>query len=295
MASSAPKKKFPSHPGKEKRDEEKKRLTEEKFSPVRGENFYNFVKGLLINQAKLPEERALEYLTHIKLFEQAFTSSTFNPDWNYEALEMLGDSISNFCVVQYLTLRFPDLMKSDGSGVGTLSRLKINLVSKTVFAQCAEKLGFAEHIASNMLVRKEEMNSLLEDTFEAFQGALLQIGSLIDPNGKRKGFLPSLGPTFRIVMNFLDGMEISLKYDDLYDAKTRLKQLVESVHLKYPSFKVTQEINADGKIVFTTTIKIPGLVGEWGTGIGFYKDVSEQNACEKAISSLRLAGYSRKE
>ena len=287
-------KKHAPHPGKEKRDEEKKKLTEEKFSPQRGDNFYNFIKGLLISNAKLPEQKATEYLVHIKLFEQAFTSSTFNPEWNYEALEILGDSISNFCVVQYLTQRFPELMNPNGSGVGTLSRLKINLVSKTVFAQCAEKLGFAEHIASNLLVRKEEMNSLLEDTFEAFQGALLQISAICDPNSKRKGFLPSLGPAFRIVMNFLDGIEISLKYDDLYDAKTRLKQLVESVHLKYPTFKVTQEVNENGKIVFTTVIHIPTLQGEWGVGKGFFKDVSEQNACEKAIANLKLSGHVKK-
>jgi dsRNA-specific ribonuclease len=284
---------FPFRPGKEKRDEEKRKLTDEKFSPLRGENFKGFIKNLLTMYSKIPEQKVLEYLEHIQLFEQAFTSSTFNSDWNYEALEILGDSICNYCVVQYLTERFPDLMNSNGSGVGTLSRLKINLVSKTIFAQCAEKLGFGDHIASNLLQRRDEMRNLLEDTFEAFQGALSILQKKCDPNGNRKGFVASVGPTYRIMSYYLNTIEISLKYDDLYDAKTRLKQLVESCKLKYPTFKVSQQINDDGKIVFTTVIYITGLQGEWGTGTGFFKDVSEQNACEKALANLKIAGYTR--
>jgi dsRNA-specific ribonuclease len=271
-------------------EEEKKKLSIAKFSPERGDNFKKFIYGLLLNTAKLPKDRADEYIKHIRVFEQAFTSRSFNTDWNYEALEILGDSISNFCVVQYLSIRFPQLMNPNGSGVGTLARLKINLVSKTIFSQCAEKLGFADHIASDLLTRKDQLTDLLEDTFEAFQGAILQVISLCDPQGARKGYLPPLGPSYRIIMNCLDSIEISLKYDDLYDAKTRLKQLLETVKLSYPKFKYSQELDAQRKIVFTTIVCIPQL-GDYGQGTGFYKNISEQNACEQTIQNLKKAGY----
>lgn len=272
---------------KQRYEEEKKKLSEEKFSPVRGDNFRLFIHGLLTKEARLPEDKATLYLEHLSLFEQAFTHSTFDPEKNYEALEILGDSTLNFCVVYYLTQRFPQLMCNNGSGVGTLARLKINLVSKSIFSKCAQKLGFSDHIASDMLTRREDMDSLLEDTFEAFQGALLRIISLCDSASTKRGYLPSPGPSYRIISNFFDGMEISLKYDDLYDAKTRLKQLLESMHVGCPQYHHSQEYDPNGKIIFTTRIKIGNAPTEWGVGKGFRKNESEQNACEHAIVNLK--------
>lgn len=278
---------------KAKHEEEKRRLTEEKFSPLRGDKFVAFISDLLSKQAKLPAEKVTEYLQHIDLFEQAFTHSTCCPKKNYEALEILGDATLNFCVVQYLTQRFPELMADDGSGVGTIARLKINLVSKAVFSQCAEKLGFGDYIASDMLTRRDEMPSLMEDTFEAFQGALIKVSGLCDPNSKRKGYLVSLGPVYRVISGLFDSMEISLKYEDLYDAKTRFKQLLESEGLS-SNISFFQELDGAGKIVFTATIKMVLSSGpiSW-QGKAFKKAAAEQTTCEIAITGLKKLGYGK--
>ena len=278
---------------KQQYEEEKKRLIEEKFSPQRGDNFRNFIRSILTAKCRLPNDKVNEYLNHLDLFEQAFTHSSFNPERNYESLEILGDSCLNYCVVYYLTRRFPHLMNSNGSGVGTIARLKINLVSKLIFSQCAQELGFKDHIASDMLTRRDEMPSLLEDTFEAFQGCLIQVINLCDPQSSKKGYIPTLGPSYRIVCAFFDNMEISLRYVDLYDAKTRLKEALDIAHLGHANITFSQIIDHNGKIVFTYKIKIPNLKDskEWGTGTGFRKVEAEQNACKNAIANLEKAKH----
>lgn len=276
---------------RQRHEDEKKRLSDEKFSPLRGEKFKEFITGILTKQAKLPVAKVNEYLKHLDIFEQAFTHSSANAQKNYEALEILGDSILNFCVVNYLSQRFPELMADDGSGVGTLARLKINLVSKAIFSQCAENLGFGDYIASDMLTRRDEMPSLLEDTFEAFNGALIRVSALCDENSTRKGYMVSLGPGYRIVSSFFDGMEISLKYEDLYDAKTRFKQLLDGSGIS-STIHYDQDVDENGKIVFTATLKVNTREGQlsW-QGKEFKKAAAEQHACEVAIRGLKKMGY----
>ena len=274
-------------------EEEKNSLASMQFSPQRGENFYNFIYNILTKIARIPVEKSNEYMKHIQIFEQAFTHETANDESNYEALEMLGDSALNFCVVKYLSNRFPELMNPNGSGVGTLSRLKINLVSKAVFSGCAEKMNFGQYIASNMLVRRDEMPSILEDTFEAFQGALITVSEKCDPN-YRQGYLVGLGPTYRIISHFLDLMEISLKYEDLYDAKSRFKHVMETNNLK-SSLACSQIIDSNGRIVFTVNLKMTLPTGpiEW-TAKDFKKASAEQSVCDIAIESLKKMGYSNR-
>jgi len=277
---------------REERAAEKRRLIEEKYSPMRGEPFETFIMGLL-KKAKVGEADIQKFMGHIKVFEQAFTHSSANPQWNYEVLEFQGDSIVNYCTVEYLSRKFPELTADDGSGVGTLARLKINMVSKSVFAKCAESMGFGEHIASNMYVRREDMKSLLEDTFEAFNGALHKVQTLCDPQSKRPGYLVGVGASYRLISSYFDTLEISTRYEDLYDPKTRLKQLLERVRKGYPKFSTDQHLDDHGKIVFTTRVTIPGMGSPtvWGVGVGFELAVSEQNACEEAVQALKKAGY----
>jgi dsRNA-specific ribonuclease len=270
----------------------KQKLIEEKFSPMRGDHFKSFIISLL-KRTKIVQTDIDKFVEKIKIFEQAFTHKSFNPLCNYEVLEFQGDTIVNYCTVEYLSKRFPELTADDGHGVSTLARLKINMVSKAVFSKCAESMGFAEHIASNMYVRKENMKSLLEDTLEAFHGALHKVQTLCDPQSKRPGYLVGVGASYRFMAGYFNTLEISTKYNDLYDPKTRLKQLLESVYKGYPKFSTDQHLDPNGKIVFTTKITIPDIKPYkiWGTGVGFEKAISEQNSCESAIQQLNADGY----
>jgi len=274
-----------------KREEEKKRLSDEFYPAKRGEKFTTFISDLLKTKAKLPSDKITEYIKYIDIFEQAFTHPTSNYHKNYEALEIIGDSILNFCIVNYIQERFPHLMSGDGNGVKTIARLKINLVSKKVFANFANELGFSEYIASDMLTRKDDMNSLLEDVFEAFNGALMQVAKACDPSSTKKGYLVGIGPQYRIVMYLLDSIDISLKYEDLYDAKTRFKQMSESKGIA-GRVRFENDLNGENKIIFTAiiSVNINGQDFEW-SGKDFTKAGAEQIACELAITNIKKMDF----
>lgn len=167
----------------------------------------------------------------LELYSHAFTHKSIHATNNYEFYEWMGDSTANNCVCWYLTTRFPQLKKP--KAVKILARLKINLGSKKTFYELSQKLGFWDYISAGeeqvkrggelvtIIVKQVKKKDLLEDTLEAFIG-VTQI--LIDTHLKE-------GAGFRFCYNFIkslyDEIDISLAYTDLYDAKTRLKEMFD--------------------------------------------------------------------
>jgi len=155
----------------------------------------------------------------MRLYEQAFTHSSVDAH-NYEWLEILGDATLNKCIVWYINHRFPQLQNA--GGVKVIARLKINLVSKNHFASIADRLGFMPFIRFNdeNLVKNKviHVQSLLEDVFEAFFGATELLIDRIVSLGAGYGIC------YHLLKTILDPMPISLKYEDLYDPITRLKE-----------------------------------------------------------------------
>lgn len=153
----------------------------------------------------------------MRLYEQSFTHSSVS-SINYEWLEILGDATLNKCIVWYINNRFPMLQNADG--VKVIARLKINLVSKNNFSEIAERLGFLPFIRFDQENMKTKVNikSMLEDVFEAFFGATeLLIDKLVGPGS-------GYGICYHLLKNIMDPLPISLKYEDLYDPITRLKE-----------------------------------------------------------------------
>ena len=111
----------------------------------------------------------------VRLLEEAFTHSSYvneNPGktlGNYEKLEFLGDAVLEFTVSDYLYRHFQHLNE------GELTRLRSNIVRTEGFSKVALDCGFKEEI--NLGVGEEKAGgrkrkALLEDVFEAFNGAL---------------------------------------------------------------------------------------------------------------------------
>ncbi len=111
----------------------------------------------------------------VRLLEEAFTHSSYvneNPSktlGNYEKLEFLGDAVLEFTVSDYLYRHFQHLNE------GELTRLRSNIVRTEGFSKVALDCGFKEEI--NLGVGEEKAGgrkrkALLEDVFEAFNGAL---------------------------------------------------------------------------------------------------------------------------
>jgi dsRNA-specific ribonuclease len=219
------------------------------------------------------------------IFNDVFTSNTANVLKNYEVYEQLGDITVNKFIVWYMYKRFPQL--NCAQGVKIVARLRINYCSKQSFAQIAESLGFLPFITASEEERSHNKKPLLEDTLEAFFGA---VEFIID-----KHTLTGVGyaVAFDILESIFNNLYISLKYEDLYDAKTRLKELFDFCGDKLGSIKYEDERNIEDKVtvssVYQTTpqnnrIKI-------GEGIASLKADAQQKAASKAIGFLKSKGF----
>jgi len=205
-------------------------FSKESHTPLfgyRNEMFQSFLFKLLKRSGL--KDKYVHYLTGkdcIDLYSDAFTHISIHSEKNYEYLEILGDATCNKSIVWYIKERFPHLRNSEG--VKVIARLRINLVSKKNFSQLAEKLGFLPFISCDKEVRDQKGKSLLEDVFEAFFGATeLLLDQLL---GIGTGYCIC----YRLMKSFLNDMNISLKYEDLYDAITRLKETFDYYRQQLP-------------------------------------------------------------
>jgi dsRNA-specific ribonuclease len=180
------------------------------------------MKDLLIKifkRGNLRQEYIDELLLHKNEYQSiVFTSSEFDAEQNYQLFEFLGDSVINTFIPFYFYRRYPQLHCS--TGVKVLNRLKANHVSKKSLSSIAERLGFWPHIRC---LQSEESNraALLEDVFEAFFGFTVHLLDEKYMNGVGHGIV------YDILKDIFDEIDVSLEYDDLYDAKTRLKELFD--------------------------------------------------------------------
>lgn len=108
-----------------------------------------------------------------KLLEDAFTHSSYANEHpgrkDYEKLEFLGDAVLELAVSDYLYRHFSRLNE------GELTRMRSNIVRTEGFSEFAIECGFPEEINLGKGEEKagaRKRKTLLEDVFEAFNGAL---------------------------------------------------------------------------------------------------------------------------
>lgn len=108
-----------------------------------------------------------------KLLEDAFTHSSYANEHpgrkDYEKLEFLGDAVLELAVSDYLYRHFPK------SNEGELTRMRSNIVRTEGFSEFAIECGFPAEINLGKGEEKagaRKRKTLLEDVFEAFNGAL---------------------------------------------------------------------------------------------------------------------------
>lgn len=186
----------------------------------RGDDFKELINDVL-KKGNLREKyrNMLTDESSMEVYAAAFTSELVDPDNNYQVLEQVGDLTGNKFIVNYMYERFPCLDCTEG--VKVVARLRINYGAKQSFSEIARKLGFWSFISATNDLRHRKMKSLLEDVFEAFLGATERI---LDRK-KRVGVGYAI--VYDILATIFDGMDISLRYEDLYDSKTRLKELFD--------------------------------------------------------------------
>jgi dsRNA-specific ribonuclease len=231
----------------------------------RGSDFKELIVGLLKRGGL--RSKYIKILTDessMNIYNSAFTSELVDEDNNYQVLEQLGDLTGNKFIVWYMYRRFPHLKCA--KGVKVVARLRINYGAKQSFSKISGDLGFWKFISAPYELRQRKMKPLLEDVFEAFLGAT---ESILDDRIR-------IGVGYAIVYDILqsifDDMDISLRYEDLYDAKTRLKELFDMYGDKLGSL-VYKETKPDD-ITFCQIFRING---------GEYKSETQKKTCGKYI------------
>ena len=222
------------------------------YNGSRKYDFQEFVKSIL-KRGNVKDKFMKPLLTE-EAFEKygiALTSASANPVDNCEFYEIAGDVLANKIIVCYMCKRFPQLKCSEC--VKVIARLKINYGSCQTFQRFAEKLGFWPFISATEDARSRLKKKLLEDSFEAFLGVTEII--LDDAFGM-------VGVGYNVVYDILasvfDEEVISLKYDALYDPKTRLKQIFD---MKEYRDNLGKEPRYDDKFVGPDGIRYVRIVG----------------------------------
>jgi dsRNA-specific ribonuclease len=220
-------------------------------------------------------------------FDHAFTSKTVNKDYNFEIYEQLGDVTANKFITWYMYKRFPKL--NNPEGVKIVARLKINYCAKKSFYMIANSLHFWDFISSSVEERNTRKKALLEDCFESFIGVT---ESILDENF---GIGVGYGLLYNILKFIFDKIPISLKYEDLYDAKTRLKELFDVYKENLSQLIYTFNKTEDKLITCNVFCHINGKYTFLGDGIATNKPESEQKSSKTAIHLLSKMGISKKQ
>lgn len=268
----------------------------------RGVSFKKLISSLL-KKGNI-KQKYIDLLTtpeSMEVFAAAFTSEQVDENNNYQVYEQLGDLTGNKFIVWYIYKRFPQLKCAEG--VKVAARLRINLGSKNSFCSIAENFGFWDFISATNDLRQRKKKPLLEDVFEAFLGAT---ETILDEHTK---IGVGYACVYKILGAIFDEIPISLKYEDLYDAKTRLKELFD-IHseklgpLRYEEKR--EELIAysiiyrlDGAKYDTRsdgTVNMNSVVGKYkkviiGQGSAALKADAEQVAAADALKNLAAQGF----
>jgi dsRNA-specific ribonuclease len=279
----------------------------------RGSDFKDMIIGLLQRgRLKAKYINALTDKKSMESYGQAFTATTADPVNNYERFEQIGDVSANKFIVWYAYRRFPQLDCTDG--VKVVARLRINYSAKQFFGPLGEKLGFWPFISAeedgderNKYYRNRNKKDLLEDCLESFIGCTEY---LLD-----KKFRPGVGYgiIYDILSDIFDDIDMSLAYENLYDAKTRLKETFDAYKDLGGWHFIDTRDNTQGEHTFANSLlyqkpprtpQKPILIGlgkkeetpqeGWvliGRGVSSKKGDAQQKAAEEGIKTLRKYGF----
>lgn len=214
-------------------------------------------------------------------YDIAFTHPSSNSENCYEYYEFIGDSVVNKCVMHFLARKFCKLRSK--RSIKILARIKVNYVSKKWLAHFSEILQFGKFITIDSKINHAN-KSVLEDIFESFIGVTEE---LID---KKYGICTGYYFCQKIIDVILSHFDISVQYNDLFDAKTRLKELFDAIKLQQPSYVVLDHIktseHAGSHFNIQCKISYQGNVIVLGTGSGMQKKEAEEHASERALTFL---------
>jgi len=239
----------------------------------------NIMETLNINDLKINNillyQRSFVHKSYcIELYKDTEFKNTDNSlelqEISYETMEFLGDSLLSSIVSSYLYERF---YKIYDQNEGFLTYLKNRIVCGEGLSYLAAKLGFHKYLIISKHIEKNcdgrNNKNILEDTFEAFIGALyLDTNDIVFV----KEFL------INIYEKYIDFTDIIIN-DTNY--KDQLLRYFQNTFGERPKYNIVKN---DDNTYTCDVIKLNGSTEEWiCKGSGESKKKAEQNASKKAL------------
>ena len=189
---------------------------------------------------------------------------------NNERLEFLGDAILDAIVGDIVYQRF------EGKREGFLTNTRSKIVQRETLNKLAVEIGLDKLIKYS--TRSSSHNSYMYgNAFEAFIGAIY-----LDQGYDRcKQFMEQ-----RIINQYIDLEKISRKEVNF---KSKLIEWSQKNKTEVSFELIKQFFDQDSNPIFQTEVRIEGIPA--GTGIGYSKKESQQNAAQMAIKKVKEADF----
>jgi len=206
----------------------------------------------------------------LRLYKQVFShrSKFSEPDKNNERLELLGDSILDACVCDYLFKKYP--YKDEGF----ITALRSKVVNRRQLNELGERLGLLSKLDFHKRQLGEAGKDMAGNTFEALVGALY-LDAGFDATKK---FIQK-----RVLTRLLDIDDIEATE---YDYKSKLYQYSQREN-KVLEFKLHEQSKRSNRSYFVIHVMVNDRFV--AAGEGYSKKVAEQSAALNAVNELGIA------
>ncbi|MDK2902516.1 MAG: ribonuclease [Clostridiales bacterium] len=208
----------------------------------------------------------------INKLHEALTHSSYayehGLDYYNERLELLGDSVLNLIITDYLFVTYPELSE------GNLSKLRSNIVSEKPLYKVAAAMNLGSYL---LLSRGEKLShgdmrpSTLADTVEAIIGAVYLDGGF---DAAKVFVLSLLAPI----------IEETAAISNFNDYKSELQERLQIDGYSDIKYEIIREEGPDHDKMFFAEVKVDGK--PVGQGSGRSKKDAEQKAAQQALGEL---------
>ena len=229
---------------------------------------FNFLNSNNNNWYKIIEKKISYNFKNKNLLKTAIThkSVSSNPSENYERLELIGDSVINLIITEWLSKKYTNFTEGD------LTTKRASLVNTHFLSKISNKLKLEENIIISKGVNLNNdvvLKNISADIFESITGAIYLDSNILNA----KNF---------ILKTLIENYNLSNKNDNYKGL------LIEYCHKKYqkpPVFKIISSEGPDHDKLFKVKAYLKNIFEYQGLGKSI-KD-AEQNAAKQALVFLK--------
>lgn len=219
------------------------------------------------------EQRLGYRFCNLELLRSAVThsSAATSPGDGYGRLELLGDSVLDLLVGEYLLDDLP------GADQGRLTMIRSRMVGESFLSGVGRSMDLADYVRTgkslDLSVGSRAAESITADVFESLVGAVYVDGGL---EAARDLVNRTLIKAFQDLEDEIPGSG--------WDSKSRLQRLCQSKAMGLPSYAVVSRSGPAHDPVFSVRVEVDGTF--LGRGKGKSKKEAQSRAASDALKRL---------